>query len=177
MIAKSRPRCVAALEEPVDVLEEHVPRLLEMQEAVDVPPQHALLALDAAGLGQGPGHAVVLAGEAPDHHVYLFRDAVVVGAELVVVEHLLDVLVDAAALAEAGLVAAPRELLGLVSGGFPLVGPDRLERPCCWHVEFWVIGVAVAVKAQAKAPDAGEELGDSDGLHGTFLLCCCAVYV
>lgn len=100
-----------------------------------------------------------MTGEPADHHVDVGD---VYLSLLVGIKHLVDVLVDAASLAETCLVAAPGELLGVVPGRFPLVGPDRLERPCGWHVEFWVRLVVITIKGEAKASDAGEELGDAN---------------
>ena len=70
-----------AFKQAVDVFEQHVARrVLKAQEPVDVPPEHTLLANDAACLRQRLCHRVVLAGEAADHHVDV-RD--VYGARLV----------------------------------------------------------------------------------------------
>ena len=116
---------------------------------VDVPPQHALLALDALGLGERTGHGVVLAGKATDEQVEVRNLAL---SRLGLLEHLVDILVDAGALAKVRLVAAPGKLLGRSSRRLPLVGPDGLEH----GGPKVLVGM---VKPDTKSADARKELG------------------
>ena len=151
-----------ALEQSVDVLEQHVPRgALEAEEPVDIPPEDALLALDAARHGEGLGHGVVLAREAADDHVDV-GDVDLPG--LVLVEHPVDVLVDERSVVETLRVASGGELLRLGSGGLPLVRPDGLEGTRRGQVELRVPRVVISVQAEPEPADAREELGDLDGL-------------
>ena len=118
------------LEQAVDVLEETIARrvlapiVLELEEAVDVPPKDALLALDTVRLGERASDGVVLAGESTDDHI---DGGDIYFSALCLVEDLVDVLVYDGVLAEVRLVAADGELASLRSGRLPLVGPDGLE--------------------------------------------------
>ncbi len=151
-----------ALEQTVDVLEDGVAGLLEVEEAVNVPPQDALLALDAPGRGEGLRDGVVLARETAHDHVDVGNLGL---ARLKVVEHFMDVLVDDAARAEPRLVATSGELLTGRSRRFPLVGPDGGERARRRHVELGVVLGFITFEAQAESAHAGKELSDPNLVH------------
>ena len=129
---------------------------------VDVPPQDALLTLDAAGLVEGTSHGVVLTRKAADDHIDVGNLGL---PRLGLLQNPVDVLVHHGAIAEAFGVAAGGELAGLGSRRFPLVRPDGGKRPCGLHIELGMLGVREALEAQAKPADAREELGDLDFRH------------
>ena len=62
------------------------------------------------------------------------------------------------------LVAPCGKLFRVSSRGFPLIRPNGLERSGRWQIEFGMRWVAEPFKAQTKATDAREELGDPNGL-------------
>jgi len=151
-----------ALEQPVDVLQQDIAGCpLEAEEAVDVPPQDALLALDATRHREGFGHRVVLAWESADDHVDVWNLALS-GLELV--EHPVDVLVDEGAVEEPLCIAPRRELPRVGSGRLPLVRPYRLELARSREVELRAPRVVVPLQAEPEAADAREEFGHLDGL-------------
>ena len=131
-------------EQAINVFEQHVLRLFQMQEAIDVPPKNALLALDSASSRQRFCHAVILARKAAHDHLNV-RDIDYTG--FVVIENLVDVLVNAAAFAETLLITAPSELFTLSSRRFPLIGPYSLKRSRCREIELRMLEALVAFKA------------------------------
>ena len=110
-------------------------------------------------LGQRPSDGVVLAREAADHHVDVGDGRLPALGE---VENLRDVLVHDGAFAEAGLVAAGRELAAGRPGRLPLVRPNGPEGPRLGHVEFGPVRVGIALEAKPEPADAREELGHLD---------------
>src|SRR5688572_13636117 len=98
-------------------------RAPDVQQAEDLPPQHALLAADAGGLAQDLRHRVVLTGEAADEHVEVGNVAALACREPV--DHRGDVFIGVSGVAEAVDVAIGRVLR--LRRGFPLVRPHDLE--------------------------------------------------
>ena len=135
--------------------------MLELKERVDVPPEDALLALDATRLRQGLGNGVVLTGEAADDHVDIGDINLAVP---ILVENNVDVLVHHRILAKARTVAAGGKLLGISSGRLPLIGPDGLVRTRGREIHLRFVGIVIPLKAQPKPADARKELGHSDDL-------------
>ena len=143
-------------EQTINVLEQHVLRLFQMQETIDVPPKNALLALDSASSGQRFRHTVILARKATDDHLNIGN---IDFTGLAVIENLVDVLVNAATFTETLLIAAPSELLALGSRRLPLIGPDCFERSRCRKIELRMLEALVAFKAKAKSANASKKLG------------------
>ena len=150
-----------ALEQAINVLEQHVSRSLELKEPVDVPPEHALLALDTARLGKRLGDGVVLAGKASHHHVDVGNLNL---PALELVENNVNILVYHGVFAKACAIATRRELLGLGSGRLPLIRPDSFVGARRRQLHLRLVGVVVSLEAQPKPADTRKELGHSDGL-------------
>ena len=127
------------LQQSVDVLEEDGPGTSRCDDAVDLPPQHALLPLDARRGVQRSGHRVVLARE-PAHQQIVRGD---------VVGHRLDVGVDRPARAEPRHVAVEGVLYA--RRWLPLVRPDGPP--------------ARALQAQTEPADPREQLHDLARRH------------
>ena len=83
---------------------------LDLEEAIDIPPKNAFLALDAARLGERTCNRVVLAREATYDHIDR-RNAPLSGFDLV--HDSIDVLIDDGILAKVGCIAARCELAPL----------------------------------------------------------------
>ena len=83
--------------------------------------------------------------------------------KLMLAEHLIDVLVHAAALAESGLIAAPCELLCHASRWLPLVCPNCFIGASGGHVELRMLGIVVTLEPKAETAHASKKLDDFDG--------------
>ena len=94
-----------------------------------------------------------MAGEASNEHVE-FRQFTFAIFDLL--DNDCDIFIDAASFAKALFVAAPCELLGRASVGFPVVGPNGMEITGWLHIEVWIFWVAVAVKAKSESANASE---------------------
>ena len=124
MMAKSRPRWIGRrLEQSIDVLQKDQRRAAHLDQPVDLPPEDALLTLDAVSLMEELGDGVVLTGEAADQQVVVGKGPL---AALDGIEYGCDVLIHvfAARLAEVAVVAVegvldPRARLPLVARGRP----------------------------------------------------------
>ena len=97
-----------------------------MQKSVDIPPEDALLTLNAASLREWFGNRIILARETTDDHIDIGNINI---ALFVSIEYLIDILVNATSFPEAFLVATPGKLLAIVSRRFPLIRPNGLKRP------------------------------------------------
>ena len=138
MMAKSRPRWDAGDLSKRSTFSNRP----NLEEAVDVPPKDALLALDAVCLVEGTRNGVVLAWKAADDHV----DVGDLGLpRLSLVQYPVDVLIHHGALAEALGVASGGELPRLGSWRLPLVRPDGGEGACRLHIELGMVGVCIAL--------------------------------
>ena len=157
-------------EQAINVFEQHVLRLFQMQEAIDVPPKNALLALDSASSGQRFCHAVILARKAAHDHLNIGN---LDFPSLIIIENLVDVLVNAAAFAKALLIATPSELLPFGSRRFPLVGPNRFKRSRCREIELRMLEALAAFKAKAKSANASKKLGHRNHVSPTAIPCSC----
>ena len=142
-----------------------------MQKSVDIPPEHALLALDTTSLRERFSNRIILARKTTNDHIDIGNINI---ALFVSIEYLIDILVNAASFSETFLVAAPGKLLAIVSRRFPLIRPNGLKRTRRRHIEFRIVGIAIALQTKAKASHAGKQLGNFDSIHGTFLLSYCA---
>ena len=122
-----------------------------------LPPQHALLAFDAFGVGEWLCHAVILTRETADDHVdsgmVVFPSAT-----------------SSSTLAMSSLThdpspkcnwsAAPRELPCFLACRFPLIGPYRFKRTGWFHIET-VSRVSVSIQAKAETSDTGKAFRQS----------------
>ena len=131
-------------EQAINVFEQHVLRLFQMQETIDIPPKNTLFAFDSASSGQRFRHTVILAREAAHNHLNV-GDVDFTG--LVIIENLVDVLVNAASFAKTLLIAAPSELFALCSRRLPLISPDSFKRSRCREIELRMLEALVAFKA------------------------------
>ena len=111
------------------------------QQPVDTPPQHAFASFNACRKSQWLCDAVVLAWEPADKHVELGNSP---RPGINFIQNFGNILIYAGAFAEAFFVASPSKLLAFLPHGFPLVGPNRMERTSGFHVEV-VAFFAVAV--------------------------------
>lgn len=150
------------LEQAIDVLKETEARFLHLEEVIDVPPKDTLLALNTVGLIKRASDGVILAGKATDDHLHVGDFNL---ASFSLLQNLIDIFVDNGILAKAIHIATCRELTGLGSGRFPLVGPNGSEGASGLHVKLGMTWVGVAFETQTESTDARKKLGNVNLRH------------